>query len=98
MPTSYWPPWPPSRSPTGRQAFALTGYRPPTLQRVRLGADADGRLVAIGHDSVEQTSKLMEFAEHGTVVAPYVVKWKLMGPIFRTAVRESKATTDLASS
>ncbi|HEY9473343.1 MAG TPA: xanthine dehydrogenase family protein molybdopterin-binding subunit, partial [Mycobacteriales bacterium] len=51
---------------TRQQAFALTGYRPPTLQRVRLGADADGRLVAIGHDSVEQTSKLMEFAEHAT--------------------------------
>ncbi len=51
---------------TRQQAFALTGYRPPTIQHVRLGADANGRLVAIGHDSVEATSRVMEFAEHAT--------------------------------
>jgi xanthine dehydrogenase YagR molybdenum-binding subunit len=48
---------------TRRQMFALTGYRTPTIQRVRLGADRDGRLTAIAHDVVEQTSKLAEFAE-----------------------------------
>ena len=41
---------------TRQQMFALTGYRTPTIQRVRLGADADGRLTAIAHDVVEQTS------------------------------------------
>ena len=35
---------------TRQQMFSLTGYRPPTLQRVRLGADADGRLTAVAHD------------------------------------------------
>ncbi|RKR87208.1 xanthine dehydrogenase YagR molybdenum-binding subunit [Micromonospora pisi] len=51
---------------TRQQMFAQVGYRSPTIQRVRLGADATGRLVAIGHSSVEQTSKLSEFAEHAT--------------------------------
>ncbi len=43
--------------------FAFTGYRTPTIQRMRLGAGEDGRLVAIGHDVVEQTSTIREFAE-----------------------------------
>ncbi|MFK3982102.1 xanthine dehydrogenase family protein molybdopterin-binding subunit [Micromonospora sp. NPDC050397] len=51
---------------TRQQMFAQVGYRTPTIQRVRLGADPDGRLVAIGHSSVEQTSRLVEFAEHAT--------------------------------
>ncbi len=46
-----------------RQMFATTGYRTPTIQRMRLGADADGRLTAIMHDVVEQTSTVREFAE-----------------------------------
>jgi xanthine dehydrogenase YagR molybdenum-binding subunit len=48
---------------TRQQLFSLTGYRTPTIQRVRLGAGADGRLDAIGHDVVEQTSTVREFAE-----------------------------------
>ena len=43
--------------------FASVGYRTPTIQRVRLGADADGRLTAIAHDAFEQTSTVREFAE-----------------------------------
>jgi xanthine dehydrogenase YagR molybdenum-binding subunit len=53
---------------TRQQMFSLTGYRTPTIQRVRLGADDDGRLVAIAHDVVEQTSRLTEFAEQTAVV------------------------------
>ena len=30
--------------------FEMTGHRPQTIQRLRLGADADGRLQAIAHD------------------------------------------------
>jgi xanthine dehydrogenase YagR molybdenum-binding subunit len=30
--------------------FEMTGHRPSTIQRLRLGAGADGRLQAIGHD------------------------------------------------
>jgi xanthine dehydrogenase YagR molybdenum-binding subunit len=52
---------------TRQQMFSLTGYRTPTIQRVRLGADAEGRLVAIAHDVVEQTSTIREFAEQTAV-------------------------------
>jgi len=43
--------------------LTLTGYRTPTIQRVALGADRDGRLAAIAHDVLEQTSTIDEFAE-----------------------------------
>ena len=48
---------------TRQQMFALVGYRTPTIQRVRLGAESNGRLTAIAHDVVEQTSTIHEFAE-----------------------------------
>ncbi|HZP74493.1 MAG TPA: xanthine dehydrogenase family protein molybdopterin-binding subunit [Gaiellaceae bacterium] len=53
---------------TRQQMFSVTGYRTPTIQRVRLGATRDGRLTAIAHDVVEQTSMLKEFAEQTAVV------------------------------
>jgi xanthine dehydrogenase YagR molybdenum-binding subunit len=48
---------------TRQQMFAMTGYRTPTIQRLRLGADGGGRLTALAHDVAEQTSTLVEFAE-----------------------------------
>jgi xanthine dehydrogenase YagR molybdenum-binding subunit len=52
---------------TRQQMFALTGYRTPTIQRLRLGADASGRLTAISHEVFEQSSTLREFAEQTAV-------------------------------
>ena len=52
---------------TRQQMFASVGYRTPTIQRVRLGADRSGRLTAIAHDAFEQTSTLREFAEQTCV-------------------------------
>ncbi|MFJ8700984.1 xanthine dehydrogenase family protein molybdopterin-binding subunit [Streptomyces ardesiacus] len=54
---------------TRRQMFSLAGYRSPTVQRVRLGADADGRLRALEHRSLNQTSTVYEFVEPGAGVA-----------------------------
>ena len=48
---------------TRRQMFAITGYRSPTAQRVRLGADADGRLCAFDHQAQSLTSTVHEFIE-----------------------------------
>ena len=48
---------------TRQQMFAVTGYRTPTIQRMRLGADRDGRLTAICHDVIVQSSTIREFAE-----------------------------------
>ncbi|MCW2778243.1 MAG: xanthine dehydrogenase, partial [Frankiales bacterium] len=57
---------------TRAQQFALVGYRTPTLQRLRLGADDDGRLTAIGHGAVEQTSTVFEFAEQTSEATRHV--------------------------
>ncbi len=48
---------------TRQQMFALAGYRTPTIQRMRLGAERDGQLTAIAHDVVEQIARIHEFAE-----------------------------------
>ncbi|MEU0970911.1 xanthine dehydrogenase family protein molybdopterin-binding subunit [Streptomyces sp. NPDC005917] len=48
---------------TRRQMFSLVGYRSPTAQRVRLGADSDGRLRALEHQSLNLSSTLYEFLE-----------------------------------
>ncbi|MEV0163270.1 xanthine dehydrogenase family protein molybdopterin-binding subunit [Nonomuraea fuscirosea] len=52
---------------TRQQMFDVTGYRTPTIQRLRLGADAQGRLTALEHVAYEQSSTLIEFAEQTTV-------------------------------
>ncbi|MGA2927946.1 MAG: xanthine dehydrogenase family protein molybdopterin-binding subunit, partial [Solirubrobacteraceae bacterium] len=57
---------------TRQQMFAFTGYRTPTIQRLQLGADRDGKLQAIVHDAVEQTSTLREFAEQTAVCSRYM--------------------------
>jgi xanthine dehydrogenase YagR molybdenum-binding subunit len=54
---------------TRQQMWPLTGYRTPTIQRVRLGAGADGRLAAIAHDVIEQISVTGEFAEQTAVIS-----------------------------
>ncbi|MFE9690801.1 xanthine dehydrogenase family protein molybdopterin-binding subunit [Micromonospora sp. NPDC005806] len=52
---------------TRQQLFGPIGYRTPTIQRVRLGADADGRITAVCHDAISQTSTVHEFAEQTAV-------------------------------
>ncbi|MFD2765904.1 xanthine dehydrogenase family protein molybdopterin-binding subunit [Micromonospora eburnea] len=52
---------------TRQQLFGPIGYRTPTIQRVRLGADADGRITAVCHDAISQTSTIHEFAEQTAV-------------------------------
>jgi xanthine dehydrogenase YagR molybdenum-binding subunit len=52
---------------TRQQLFSLVGYRTPTIQRIRLGAAADGRLSSISHQVIEQTSTVKEFAEQTAV-------------------------------
>ncbi len=52
---------------TRQQMFAVTGYRTPTIQRMRLGADPEGHLTAICHDAIIQTSTVREFAEQAAL-------------------------------
>ncbi|MFY1693420.1 xanthine dehydrogenase family protein molybdopterin-binding subunit [Plantactinospora sp. WMMB782] len=46
-----------------QQMFSQVGYRTPSIQRIRLGAGPDGRLVAVSHAVVQQTARHKEFAE-----------------------------------
>ena len=48
---------------TRQSMFSVVGYRTPTIQRLRLAADGAGTLLGIGHETVEQTSRQVEFAE-----------------------------------
>ncbi|MER7931056.1 MULTISPECIES: xanthine dehydrogenase family protein molybdopterin-binding subunit [unclassified Streptomyces] len=54
---------------TRRQMFSLVGYRSPTAQHVRLGADPDGRLRALEHRSLNLSSTVHEFLEPAAMPA-----------------------------
>lgn len=45
------------------QMFTNVGYRPETLQKIGLGATADGKLTGITHDATANTSPYEEFTE-----------------------------------
>ncbi|MFE5769940.1 xanthine dehydrogenase family protein molybdopterin-binding subunit [Streptomyces sp. NPDC056485] len=49
---------------TREQLSAIAGYRTPTIQRIRLGAGDDGRLLAVSHVSFEQTSLTSDHCEY----------------------------------
>jgi xanthine dehydrogenase YagR molybdenum-binding subunit len=48
---------------TRQQMFDVVGYRTPTIQHIRLGAQRDGTITAISHEVVEQTATVKEYAE-----------------------------------
>ena len=48
---------------TRQQMFHVTTHRPASIQRVRLGAERDGTLTAITHQSLAQSARADEFAE-----------------------------------
>ncbi|MEU1917142.1 xanthine dehydrogenase family protein molybdopterin-binding subunit [Streptomyces massasporeus] len=47
----------------------VVGHRAPTLHRLRLGADEDGRLTALVHEVTTHTSRIKEYVEHAAVPA-----------------------------
>ncbi|MCA8829060.1 xanthine dehydrogenase family protein molybdopterin-binding subunit [Hymenobacter pini] len=46
-----------------QQMFNLVGYRPCSIQKIGLGATADGQLVGVTHEAYGQTSRYEEFTE-----------------------------------
>jgi xanthine dehydrogenase YagR molybdenum-binding subunit len=54
---------------TRPQMFALVGHRPPTVQRVALAATLDGKLQAVRHDLLAETSRFDDFAEPAATTA-----------------------------
>merc|ERR1712015_135050 len=47
-----------------RQQMFTFGYRPRTVQRLSIGANASGELQAITHQAIGQTSSFEDFTEH----------------------------------
>jgi xanthine dehydrogenase YagR molybdenum-binding subunit len=86
------------------QMFGPVGYRPTTRQHIALGADGDGKLVAIKHDVVSTTSTFEDWTESSAVVTrmlyacPNVgtshklVKLNLGTPTFQRAPGEATGT------
>ncbi len=52
-----------------RDSFTVANHRSETRHRIRLGADRDGRFVALGHDAETVTSRFDDFAMEGTDVS-----------------------------
>ena len=48
---------------TRNQMFNLVGYRPQAIQKMSMGASADGKLVGITHDATAMTASYNEFTE-----------------------------------
>ncbi|GAB3857601.1 xanthine dehydrogenase family protein molybdopterin-binding subunit [Hymenobacter terrigena] len=48
---------------TREQMFTMVGYRPYTWQKIGMSATADGKITAITHESIGQTSSFEEFTE-----------------------------------
>jgi xanthine dehydrogenase YagR molybdenum-binding subunit len=94
---------------TREQMFSMVGHRPRTLQRVALGADASGTLVAMIHHVTSETSSFDEFVEPSAVqtrmlyACPNVetshrlVRLDIGTPTFQRAPGESTGTFALES-
>lgn len=52
---------------TRQQMFGLTGYRTRTVSHLRIGAEPDGRIIALEHAAVGQSSMVKEFVEQTAV-------------------------------
>ncbi len=48
---------------TRQQMFRNTGFRPESVQRVRLAADRDGKLTALAHDATSPSAEFKKFVE-----------------------------------
>jgi xanthine dehydrogenase YagR molybdenum-binding subunit len=57
---------------TRKQMFFTTGHRPRTVQRVALGATADGKLTSVIHEGTGETSRYEHYVEALTPVSSYM--------------------------
>jgi xanthine dehydrogenase YagR molybdenum-binding subunit len=76
-------------SMTRRMMFSNVGYRPRTEQHIQLGATKEGKLLALRHDYVNNTSMLDDFDEGCGEATPYlysVANLEVSGAIVRRNV------------
>jgi xanthine dehydrogenase YagR molybdenum-binding subunit len=78
---------------TRQQMFYATGHRPRTLQRVAVGAAADGRLTSLTHEGTGETSRHEQFMEALTVVSTFLYSCPNVRTRYRLAPVDSSTPT-----
>jgi len=64
---------------TRAQMYSMVGHQAATVQTIALGADRDGRLTGIRHDSVNPTSSFDDYVEYAAVASRHL--WGASGGI-----------------
>lgn len=92
-----------------QQMFAFVGHRPRTVQKLALGADAAGKIVAMKHETLSHTSQFDDFSEPSGLVSRTlyasdnittthrIVRLDLGTPTFTRASGETTGTHALES-
>jgi xanthine dehydrogenase YagR molybdenum-binding subunit len=57
---------------TRAQMYAMVGHQPATVQTITLGADRDGKLTGIRHDSVNPTSIFDDYVEYAALASRHL--------------------------
>ena len=74
-----------------REQMFSFGHRPPTLQRVRLGANSDGKVTALNHAAIAETSQFEDYTE-------VVVNWSnILYPVQNTLLEYQLVPLDVYS-
>jgi xanthine dehydrogenase YagR molybdenum-binding subunit len=64
---------------TRAQMYSMAGHQAATVQTIALGADRDGKLTGIRHDSVNPTSPFDDYVEYAAMVSRHL--WRASGGI-----------------
>ena len=64
---------------TRAQMYSMVGHQPATVQTIALGADRDGKLTGIRHDSVNPTSLFDDYVEYAAMASRHL--WRASGGI-----------------
>jgi len=78
-----------------REMSTLTGFRPESRQHVALGATPEGRLTAIVHEAVHETSRYEEYVEDVIDVSTYLYSCPDVRTRYRIAPRDVSTPTHM---
>lgn len=78
-----------------REYYYGTGCRPWTLQRIRLAADEDGRLLAIDHGMIGETSLFEEHVEATQRPVRMLYRCDNVGTLYKLAKRATNTPNDM---
>ncbi len=71
--------WPVRLSLSRAQMYSMVGHQAATVQTIALGANRDGSLTGIRHDSVNPTSKFDDYVEYAAMASRHL--WRADGGI-----------------